>query len=152
VTLFAGYFWPWLEVEALRIGSHGITSGRLLSVLVILGICAINCLEVRRVGQIQILLTSLKVLALVAVVGAGLLLSDGTGALHQQTRSAAGTWSLGGFTAAVTASLWAYSGWHTIFRVGGEVKDPGRTLPTAIGGFLATAAIFLLVNLACFSV
>jgi APA family basic amino acid/polyamine antiporter len=61
--------------------------------------------------------------------------------------------SLTGFIAAVTASLWAYSGWHTLLRVGGEVRDPARTMPRAtFGAFGLTAVLFIFVNIACFAV
>jgi amino acid transporter len=45
--------------------------------------------------------------------------------------------------------MWAYDGWADLTFMGGEVRDPGRTLPRALlGGTLAIVAIYLLVNAA----
>ncbi len=73
----------------------------------------------------------------------------------------AGNGDFGHFTAtgqAVTVSLmltalvpvmWTYDGWSNLSFVGGEVKDPGRTLPRAlILGTAAIVAIYLLINAA----
>ena len=73
----------------------------------------------------------------------------------------AGNGDVGHFTApgrVVTASLmltalvpvmWTYDGWSNLSFMGGEVKDPGRTLPRAlILGTASIVAIYLLVNAA----
>jgi APA family basic amino acid/polyamine antiporter len=50
-------------------------------------------------------------------------------------------------------AVWAYSGWNDISQLGGEVKDPGRTLPRAlIGGVGLVIVLYLLVNAAYFYV
>ena len=65
----------------------------------------------------------------------------------------AGSFAMGAFGLALVSALWAYDGWADLSFVGGEVKDPQRTLPRAlIGGTLAVMAIYLLANLAYLSV
>lgn len=52
------------------------------------------------------------------------------------------------FTALVPI-MWTYDGWSNLSFVGGEVRDPGRTLPKAlILGTAAIVAIYLLINAA----
>lgn len=65
----------------------------------------------------------------------------------------AGSFAMGAFGLALVSALWAYDGWADLSFVGGEVKDPQRTLPRAlIGGTLAVMGIYLLANLAYLSV
>src|SRR3989454_9993926 len=61
----------------------------------------------------------------------------------------AGPLSGGLFGLALVSVLWAYDGWGDLSFVGGEVKDPERTLPRALVlGTTAIIAIYLLVNAA----
>lgn len=56
-----------------------------------------------------------------------------------------------GFGAAMLGALWGYNGWAVVTFMGGEVKDPARTLPRAlIGGVLLVIAAYVLVNAAYF--
>ena len=64
-----------------------------------------------------------------------------------------GSFSVAPFGLALVSALWAYDGWADLSFIGGEVKDPERTLPRAlIGGALAVMAIYLLANVAYLSV
>jgi amino acid transporter len=57
------------------------------------------------------------------------------------------SWS--GFGIALVAVLWAYDGWADLTFIAGEVKEPGRTLPRAlIGGVATIVVVYLAVNLA----
>ena len=58
-----------------------------------------------------------------------------------------------GFGAAMLGALWSYNGSSVIAAVGGEVRDPGRTLPRAlVGGSLLVIGLYLLINAAYFYV
>ena len=64
-----------------------------------------------------------------------------------------GSFTVGAFGLALVSALWAYDGWADLSFIGGEVKDPQRTLPRAlITGALAVMAIYLLANLAYLAV
>lgn len=151
LTLFASYFWPGLLAPVGRIGALTITAGNLFAALVIIVVTAVNLMAVRSVGRFQVVLTGVKILSLAVVVGVGLYFAAGAErGLPATTVSAV---RVGGFTAAVTATLWTYSGWHTLLRVGSEIENPGRNIPRAmLAGFGVTAVLFLLVNVACFAV
>jgi len=151
--LFLGYLWPAVVAPVARLGPWDMTWGQLLAAAIILTLALVNLFPVRTVGRVQVVLTSFKVISLVAVIGLGLLLSQRGGALHQPVAPTGDAGSYRGFIAAVAACLWTYSGWHTLLRLGSEIKDPGRTMPQAVvAGLVGTAALFLLVNVACFSV
>ena len=53
------------------------------------------------------------------------------------------------FGVAMIATLWSYDGWNALTFLGGEVKDPQRTIPRALFlGTLAVIVIYGLTNLA----
>lgn len=59
-----------------------------------------------------------------------------------------GSFAIAPFGLALVSVLWAFDGWEDVTFVGGEVRDPRRTLPRAIvGGTLAVIVIYLLANL-----
>lgn len=133
----------------------------LLPLLIIVISTALNLLSVHANGLTVTLLTSIKVgLVLVITVGA-YFLADGS--LQNFSMSgAAGTCEgvpetaklgISGFGAAMLGALWGYNGWAIIAAVGGEIKEPGKTLPRAlIGGTLFVITLYMLINTAYFYV
>jgi APA family basic amino acid/polyamine antiporter len=152
-ALFFQYFVPGLAEPALRFGGWSPTGGQLLGALLLAAMAIVNLLAVRTVGALQVLLTGLKTAGLAAVVGVAVVyLFRGNPGLTTGMAESPSP-QLGGFVAALTAALWTYTGWHQLLWVGSEVRHPGTTLPRAlIGGFSATAVLFVLVNLSCFAV
>ncbi len=149
IALFASFFWPGLSATVAEVGGFSLRAGQVLAAFAILAVTALNLLAVSTVGRVQTVLTGLKVASVVIVIGVGLWF---TVAVPAPAASAARAVTTGGFLAAVTATLWAYSGFHTLLRVGSEVQDPGRTLPRAtIGGFAITALLFILINVVSFT-
>ncbi|MBP9198903.1 MAG: amino acid permease, partial [Gemmatimonadales bacterium] len=93
-------------------------------------VAAVNYFGIKRGAVIQNLSTAFKVGALAALIVLGFLLGDGLGAgpmLDQRAVVAASP-----FLLAMVSILWAYDGWADLAFVGGEVKDPQRTLPRAL--------------------
>ncbi|MBK6421946.1 MAG: amino acid permease [Gemmatimonadetes bacterium] len=93
-------------------------------------VAAVNYFGIKRGAVIQNLSTAFKVGALAALIVLGFLLGDGLGAgpmLDQRAAVAASP-----FLLAMVSILWAYDGWADLAFVGGEVKDPQRTLPRAL--------------------
>lgn len=134
---------------------------QLLPFLVIAVATAINFGSVRSGGVAATILTTIKI-ALVLLVGLGaFLLADGSWG-NFSMGGAAGSCDgvpdsaklgLQGFGAAMLGALWGYNGWAVIAAIGGEVNNPGRTLPRAlIGGTVVVIALYLLINAAYFYV
>jgi len=93
----------------------------------------INFLGIRPGSIVQNVFTTLKILALLALIGVGMIwfktpsLSLGPlfpQGLHLGTLSAMGL--------ALMPALFSYGGWQNLNFVAGEVKDPSRTMPLAI--------------------
>jgi APA family basic amino acid/polyamine antiporter len=134
---------------------------RFLPVLVILVATGLNLLTTRSSGRMATVLTGVKI-ALVLLVGMGaFFLADGNWG-NFSLSGEAGTCEgvpdsaklgLSGFGAAMLGALWGYNGWAIIADIGGEIKNPGRTIPRAlIGGTLAVILLYLLINAAYFYV
>jgi len=142
-------------------GSLSPTAIQLLPLLVIAVSTGLNLQSARSNGRTATVLTGVKI-ALVLAVGLGaFVLADGNWgnfSLGGETGTCEGipeSTKLGvsGFGAAMLGALWGYNGWATIAAMGGEIKDPGRTIPRAlIGGTLSVIALYLFVNAAYFYV
>jgi APA family basic amino acid/polyamine antiporter len=133
----------------------------LLPLLVIIVSTALNLLSVHANGLTITLLTSIKVGLVVIITAGAYFLADGS-IQNFSMSGAAGTCDgvpdtaklgISGFGAAMLGALWGYNGWAIIAAVGGEIKNPGKTLPRAlIGGTLFVIALYMLINTAYFYV
>lgn len=125
-----------------------------LAVFWLLAMTGINYLGVRLGGEVQVFLTTIKVLSIALIVGVALLL-PGTGAHPPDPvwPHPAEAGLLTAFLAALAAGLWAYDGWEDLNLVGSEVRDPHRNFPRAlVGGVSFVALIYLLFSAACLKV
>jgi APA family basic amino acid/polyamine antiporter len=92
----------------------------------------------------------LKIAAILAIAAAGFALVGQPAPMPPATTAAPEPSSFG---AAMVPVLFAYGGWQTAAFVGGEVKDPERTLPRGmVLGVIAVVILYLAVNLACLRV
>lgn len=128
-----------------------IRYGQLLAMVVIALLALINYFGVKIGGNVQVVVTIIKVGLIAAIIVIGLGSGHGTVSNYQTSVPAAG--GIAGFFAALVAALWAYDGWNNVTMVASEVKNPQRNLPLAlIAGSSAVIAIYLLTNLAYFYV
>lgn len=115
-----------------------------LAVGAILLLAGINFFGIRAGALVQNLATALKLLAVIAVVVAGLAFSGV--AATPPAAPPAGASSLGN---AMLPVLFAYSGWFYINNIAGEIRDPQRNIPRALVlGMLTCTACYLLANYA----
>ena len=124
--------------------------GQLLAMGLIVFLALVNYLGVRVGGNLQVVLTVVKIAAIVAVIVAGLAYASPGHPLSEQTIAPL---TAAGFFAALVGALWAYDGWNNVTMVASEVKRPQRNLPIAlIGGTLIVMILYLLANFAYFHV
>jgi APA family basic amino acid/polyamine antiporter len=138
-----------------RLGPNGgpleIRSGQILAMLVILLLAWLNYFGVKIGGGVQVAVTVVKVLAILAIVVVGI--ASGSGDVANYRSSIPSTGGFTGFFAALVAALWAYDGWNNVSMVASEIKNPSRNLPVAlIGGMILIIAVYLLANAAYFLV
>ncbi len=141
----------WLEHTAHLFGRPYVLQlgvRQVIAVGVIAVFAFINCAGVLLGGRVQTLLTSAKILSILAVAGGVFFFSDSADWTNLASPPGA-TGGLSGFGAALFAALWAYSGWQFLPMAASEVQQPERNLPRAIiGGTLLVLAVYLLVNIA----
>jgi len=114
----------------------------------------VNYLGVRLGGEVQVFLTSIKILSIVLIIGVAFFLpSGGPHPPDPVWPVSASTGLLTAFLAALAAALWAYDGWEDLNLVGSEVRDPQRNFPRAlVGGVSFVALMYLLFSAACLKV
>ena len=131
-----------------------LTPAQPLAVAAIALVTGVNYLGVRLGGRVQVVLTALKIGAVLAVVGFGFALGHGTTAHFQPLLpSTMGLATISGLLTAMVAALWAYDGWSNVNLVGSEIIEPQKNIPRAlIGGVAAVGGIYLLANAVYFYV
>ena len=130
---YLGFFWPGLAENHLLSG--------LLAISAIWLFTWINTFEIKKVGYVQLVLTILKILPLVAIVIFGYFYFD-PGNFKPFNLSGESDFSAIGRTAALT--LWAFLGLESVTIPADKIRDPERTIPRAtIFGTLLVAVIYI---------
>lgn len=157
------FLFGWTELAVIRAAALGATSTifaeylgyfialtpqevRQVAAAAIIGLGALNYIGVRRAAALMNVATLFKYAALVAL---GLLafIADTDGAAHFTPARSAGL-DLSLMATALIPVMWTYDGWADLSFVGGEVRNPQRTLPLAlILGTAAVMLVYLVVNL-----
>ncbi len=114
----------------------------------------INYLGVRLAGRLQVVLTCIKIGAILAVVVLGFLLAGKRAPSAQPFLPPAYHLSmLAGFLTAMVGALWAYDGWIDLTFAGSEIVEPQKNIPRAlVGGTITVGIIYLLANAVYFRV
>ncbi|SRR6266568_322279 len=117
-----------------------VTNGQLLAISTVILITALNYFGVRRSGDFQLLFTSLKVMVIVGIAVIVLFATSGSiNNFASHVEHARG--GVGGFMAALVATLWAYEGWQGVTQVAGEIRQPSKAIPIALLAGTALAAL-----------
>ena len=142
VVVFARY-----TAFFIPVGDLGI---RVIAVVTILVLSALNYVGVRAGSRVQTALTLAKLVAIAAMVAAGLFFV--LGREHPQAAAVAAAAPSAGsmreFLLAVVAGLFAYGGWHMVTYTAGETRMPARTIPFALlAGVGIVTVSYLALNL-----
>jgi APA family basic amino acid/polyamine antiporter len=138
---FSGYVERYVDLSIVggRLGMAALT-------IVVLG--ATNYLGVKPGAVVQNILTVAKIVALGALIVAGLAWWTSVGApLPVADAPAPRDSIIGGFAAAFVAVLFTIGGWQQLNMVAGEIRRPEWTIPRALTlGILVVIAIYLGAN------
>jgi basic amino acid/polyamine antiporter, APA family len=138
-TIFAEYLGRFVPLSPLQVRS--------VAAAAILAVALLNYLGVNRAAVLMNLATVAKYGALAGLVLLAFTVGQGGTSNFQPIWGPGVSLSLIG--TALIAIMWTYDGWADLSFVGGEVKNPGRTLPRAlIIGTSAILVIYLLLNVA----
>ncbi len=125
---------------AAQLGGLPFRGDQLLGAAFIIVVGAVNYFGIKRGAVIQNLSTIFKVGALATLVILGFAMGKGQGIAPMLAQRA--EVAVSPFLLAMVSILWAYDGWADLAFVGGEVKDPQRTLPRAL--IIGTSVVVLL--------
>src|SRR6266850_3327981 len=157
------FLFGWTELAVTRAAALGATSTifaeycgyfvrltpaqvRQVAAVAIVVIGAMNYFGVRRAAAVMSIATVAKYTAVMAL---GLLALGATPAATSHFATGWGTGvHLSLLASALIPVMWTYDGWADLSFMGGEVKDPQRTLPIAlILGTLCVMLVYLVVNI-----
>lgn len=166
---FAGFLYGWMRfwigtpgsIAAYGVGAatflsaivdFGSPSGKnLVAIATIVFFSGINCFTVLVGGRLQALLTAFKITMILALTAAIFFGGSGGNVEHLVPAGAADFRGFSAFGTAMLAALWAYDGWCNMPMAAGEVDNPGRNIPLALGlGMAAVLGIYVLANLGYF--
>jgi basic amino acid/polyamine antiporter, APA family len=183
---WAGFLYGWVEFWIIRSASiaalaaifaeslHGVLRGTLTAdgaapvlpawgeqVITIAAIAALALVNIRGTrwgGGLQLIVTIVKVLSLVAIAVlpfVAYFLASDPGARPSGARlepvwpDSVGAVSWQSFGAAMVGVWWAYHGWMNMAPMAEEVRNPNRNIPLAlIAGVLTVIVLYLSANLA----
>jgi len=113
----------------------------------------LNYFSVQMNGDIQVLVTSLKMLAILIIIVGGMLFARKTSIA---TAVPAAPLSWGTITALLTAlvpTMWAYNGFNDLGDLGEEILQPQKNIPRAILlGLLTVGGLYVAANVVYFYV
>ncbi len=123
----------------------------LLAAAIVLAFFVLHTGGLRTGRDFQNISTAAKVLFIMAIAAAGVMGGDGSGFLTSMEVSPE-YGGLLGLALAYQAISFTYYGWEEPAKLAEETMDPGRNLPRIlVGGAVAVAVLYLLINLAFLS-
>ena len=152
---FLGFLFPVVATPLFsgQVGAYKFTftTAQPVAALIVVVVTAVNYFSVRLGGSIQVLLTSLKMGAILVIVVGGVLL----GTKHTNESAAlGGPLGLGTIRALLTAlvpAMWAYNGFNDLGDLGEEILHPQKNIPRAIiVGLLTVGGLYLMANVVYF--
>ena len=132
--------------SAMLIGNESLVVPITLGTILLISI--LNTISSKTSGTIQTVATICKLIPLILIIIFGFINGDGTNPIITPLVGP------GVSTGAVIgqlliAILFAYDGWINVGAIAGEMKNPGKDLPTAIvGGLAFVMAVYIVINVA----
>jgi basic amino acid/polyamine antiporter, APA family len=151
---YLGHFFSSLRLDSSQhiVGSGSwelkLGGAQILASAIVALFTTINCLGIRRTARVQNVLTSLKVLIILAFLITGFAFGHGSwqNFTHPAVRTSA-TPLFEQFFVSLFYIYVAYSGWNAATYVAEELKHPARTLPVSLAyGTALVAALFIGLN------
>jgi basic amino acid/polyamine antiporter, APA family len=154
---FLGFLFPIAATPlfSAHLGSYEFTftTAQPLAAIVVIIVTAINCFSVRFSGAIQVLLTSLKVGAILIIILGGLLYRTPHATRTVLSSTHFGWGTIAALLSALVPAMWAYNGFNDLGHLGEEIVHPQKNIPRAIIlGLFTVGGLYLMANLVYFHV
>ena len=132
--------------SATLIGNESLVVPITLGTILLISI--LNTISSKTSGLIQTVATICKLIPLILIIVFGFINGGGTNSLTSPlVGPGISTGSVIGQL--LIAILFAYDGWINVGALAGEMKNPGKDLPTAIvGGLTFVMAVYIIINIA----
>ncbi|KAK2893009.1 hypothetical protein QQF64_035059 [Cirrhinus molitorella] len=125
---------------------------KLVSMLGVTFVVAVNCWSVSMAARTQMLLTFIKMFALILIIVPGIMALVNGKTENFQNAFDSESLSLTKIPLAFYSGLYAYGGWFYLNFITEEVINPNRTIPLAIIVSMVTVIVFyVLVNVAYYT-
>ena len=150
--LFPAFLAPWFT---MHFGSYefSFTTAQPLAALVVALVVSINYFSVHMSGAIQILVTGLKVGAIVIIVIGGVFFHPKTAPQIPANVPPMNLTAIAALLTALVPAMWAYNGFNDLGDLGEEIVHPQKNIPRAIIlGFSVVASLYLAANISYFRV
>jgi APA family basic amino acid/polyamine antiporter len=152
---FAGVFFPFLAQDnyVLRIGRFGISTQQVLAILVLMFLSWVNTRGIRTGAIVQNVFTITKTGALLGLIGLGFLIGRNPEAMSNFTDFWRGaSWNIDTIRLigiGMVGSLFASDAWNNVTFTAGEVRNPRRDVPLALGlGVGIVSMLYIACNFA----
>ncbi len=151
-TKYLGVIFPAISSQPILAGLP-MSWQSVVAVLVLFGLTVYNSTGIRNGAILQNIFTSLKVLALGLLIVIGLAFGNNLAHVDWSLtlpplQAAKGDW-VTLFAFASVGALFSADAWNYVTFIGGEVKNPEKSLPRALTwGTVTVVALYLLANLA----
>jgi len=124
---------------------------KIVACLLVLFLSAINFRGIDYGEKIGNILGATVVLGILFVIVLSFALGDNPHVISHSAENHAITFSM--FFSAMLAAFWAYEGWNNVGLLGGEIKNPKKNIPIALGlGTLIVMILYVTVNTSFFKV
>jgi basic amino acid/polyamine antiporter, APA family len=151
---YLGHFFGELKLDSARhVAGSGtweikLGAAQLLACAIIVIFTSVNCLGIRRTARLQNVLTSLKILIILAFLILGFAFGQGSWQNFAVPAVRTSTTPLfSQFFVSLFYIYVAYSGWNAATYIAEELKHPARTLPLSLlYGTALVAALFIGLN------
>jgi APA family basic amino acid/polyamine antiporter len=142
---YLGRFVP-LAADTRTLAAVGVTGAQLsitpratVAIALIVFFSAIHLRGLRQGRAVNNALAALNVVTVALLVGAGFAIGE---APARDWSAEPRSWTVGGWLLALIPVMFTFSGWNSPAYLGGEFRDPGRSLPRAFA--LGTCVVLVL--------
>uniref|UniRef100_A0A672S1M4 Cystine/glutamate transporter-like n=2 Tax=Sinocyclocheilus grahami TaxID=75366 RepID=A0A672S1M4_SINGR len=126
---------------------------KIVSMLGVTFVAAVNCWSVTLAARTQVLLTFIKMFALILIIIPGIMALVNGKTENFRNAFDSDSLSLTKLPLAFYSGLYAYGGWFYLNFITEEVINPNRTIPLAIVFSMVTVTVFyVLINVAYYTI
>jgi len=120
---------------------------KMLAVITIILLTWLNILGAKKGGNLNNVLTAVKIIGIVLLIVAGLSFTHALPFRNTVNHTSSNTNIFSAVMAAMLSAFWAYDGWLLVGNISGEIKNPKKNVPISlIAGVGISIVLYLLVN------